>query len=112
MQDGYTYEIINFLSGVLQGCPGSAFLFNNALDPFLVCFSNALGNGAKGIVRACADDLAFALSRLKHLELLYPIFAQAESIGGLKLKPQKCKIAPLVEENPGKYEEIESWIKK
>ena len=27
--------ILNFLSGVLQGCPGSAFLFNNSLDPFL-----------------------------------------------------------------------------
>ena len=31
---GVTHILIRFLSGVLQGCPASAFLFNNALDPF------------------------------------------------------------------------------
>ena len=33
---GVKYTILKFLSGVLQGCPASAFLFNNSLDPFLV----------------------------------------------------------------------------
>ena len=36
------YTLINFFSGVLQGCPGSAFLFNNALDPFLNLMHNSL----------------------------------------------------------------------
>ena len=33
--NGARWVLIWFLSGVLQGCPGSAFLFNNAIDPFL-----------------------------------------------------------------------------
>ena len=40
------HKIIHFLSGVLQGCPGSSVLFNNALDPFLYDFFRALnGDG-------------------------------------------------------------------
>ena len=34
--------IIEFLSGVLQGCPGSAFLFSSALDPLLWKIHSAL----------------------------------------------------------------------
>ena len=61
MSGGKLLVIISFLSGVLQGCPASALLFNLALDPFLVAFERALDFGKKGIVRACADDLVFAL---------------------------------------------------
>ncbi len=55
------HTIIHFLSGVLQGCPASALLFNNSLDPCLAYFARVLEKGRKGIFRACADDLAFAL---------------------------------------------------
>ena len=40
--NGITYTLVNFLSGVLQGCPASAFLFNNALGPFLTRFHSTL----------------------------------------------------------------------
>ena len=86
--------IIRFLNGVLQGCPASAMLFNLALDPFLVAFERILEYGRKGIVRACADDLVFSLSRLANLELLFPIYQQAKNLAGLKLKPRKCSIIP------------------
>mgnify|MGYP002177190554 CR=1 FL=1 len=56
-----TYTLVNFLSGVLQGCPASAFLFNHALDPFLSSFHNALRSNNVGIVRACADDIGISL---------------------------------------------------
>ena len=49
--------IINFLSGVLQGCPGSAFFFNSALDLFLLSTDRALSTAHTGIARACADDI-------------------------------------------------------
>jgi len=81
------YIIITYLSGVLQGCPASGWLFNSALDPFLHAFSKVLSGGGKGIVRACADDLSFALSRMKHLSLLYPIYSLAEKLAGLVLHP-------------------------
>jgi len=31
-----------FMSGVLQGCPGSAFLFNKSIDPFLFDFEETI----------------------------------------------------------------------
>jgi len=106
-----TIVIIRFLSGVLQGCPASGWLFNNALDPFLVLFSRVLENGRKGIFRACADDLSFSLSRLKHLNLIYPIYASAESFAGLKLHPKKCVIIPLVELTEECKRKVCSWLR-
>ena len=93
---GTEHILIKFMSEVLQGCPGSAFLFNNSLDPFLVLFNRTLEAGKKGIQRACADDLAFALTRLKHLPLLKPIYDKAEQFAGLTLGAAKCIIIPLV----------------
>ena len=92
--NGHRMRLIDFLSGVLQGCPASAFLFNNALDPFLCAFNSALGHGNYGIVRACADDITFALSRLKHLHDLKPIYDSARLLAGLALKPPKCCVVP------------------
>jgi len=94
---GVTYIIILFLSGVLQGCPGSAFLFNNALDPFLYFMERELSVRRAGIGRACADDIGVTLRRLGHLALLYPIFGEANNLAGLELKPPKCVIDPLCE---------------
>ena len=59
MHNGKTYEIIVFLSGVLQGCPGSALLFNNVLDPFLFDSCKVLQKGSRDIVRVCVDDFNF-----------------------------------------------------
>ena len=84
--------IILYLSGVLQGCPGSAFLFNNSLDPFLFLMFTRLREGNKGIVRACADDIGACLARLKHLNVMAPIFDCAASLAGLKLKAIKCVV--------------------
>ena len=44
-----------------------AFLFNNAIDPFLASFDNALRSRHAGIVRACADDIGIVLKQFKHL---------------------------------------------
>ena len=93
--NGVMQTIICFFSGVLQGCPGSALLFNNSLDPLSFMFKRKLEGGRKGIIRACADDLTFALSRLSHIRLLHPTYVQAETLAGLSLKPKKCKVVPL-----------------
>ena len=94
--NGIKYVIIRYLSGVLQGCPSAGWLFNSALDPFLCVFSKQMDKGRVGTVRACADDLSFALSRLKHLILLYPIYASACKHAGLELHPKKCVLVPLI----------------
>ena len=71
---GKHHILINFLSGVLQGCPASAFLFNNALDPFLTSFDKILRDNDAGIVRACADDMGISLRKLKHMHLIDPMY--------------------------------------
>jgi len=107
---GETHTLIRFLSGVLQGCPGSAFLFNNAVDPFLFLFDRILREKNAGIVRACADDIGVSLRRLKHLGLLQPIFAKATHVGGLSLKPPKCVIIPLCELTDSVKDNIKTWL--
>ena len=89
--------IIQYLSGVLQGCPGSAFLFNNFLDPSLWLMDTKLRQGNNGIVRACADDIGACLARLKHLNVMAPIFDKAASLAWLNLKATKCVVVPLCE---------------
>ena len=105
-------QIIEFLSGVLQGCPGSAFLFNNALDPFLNLMHNILREANRGIVRACADDLGTALARLAHLKLIHPIFALAKTHAGLTLKPPKCVIVPLCDLTEKTKDDILKWLRR
>ncbi len=95
--NGTTYDLINFLSGVLQGCPGSAMLFNNAIDPFLFKFQNSLRANNAGIVRACADDIGITLSMLRHLRMIHPIFQECKTFASLELKPVECVIVPLCE---------------
>ena len=86
-----------YLSGVLQGCPGSAFVFNVSLDPFLCAFSEVLGERTRGILWACADDIGVALRDFRYLALLWPIFERAEKLAGLTLGPSKCHLAPTSE---------------
>ena len=99
--NGIKYMLINFLSGVLQGCPGSALLPNNAIDPFLFKIHNFLRAKNAGIVRACADDIGITLSMLRHLRMIFPIFHDCKTLAGLELKPIKCVLVPLCEVRGG-----------
>ena len=93
--NGNIFVLIRFLSGVIQGCPASAFLFNNAIDPFLASFDKALRSRHAGIVRACADDIGIVLKQLKHLRIIHLIFNDCKSHAGLALKPPNCVLVPL-----------------
>jgi len=106
------FTLIDFLSGVLQGCPGSAFLFNNSLDPFLNMIHTKLREANRGISRGCADDIGVILARLKHLQLLYPIFQNAEEFAGLKLKPAKCVLVPLCNMSDKCKKDISKWLRR
>ncbi len=101
-----------FYSGVLQGCPASAFLFNIALDPFLTLFYDSLREKGSGIIRACADDLGASLRSLKQLMLLFPIFKDAQTLAGLLLKPPKCVLVPLVPWSSEVVNQIKKWLEK
>ena len=110
IHNGDVVILIRFLSGVLQGCPASAMLFNLALDPSLAAFERCLEFGKKGIVRVCAGDVCFALQRLAHLPLLFPIYSAAEKLAGLKLKPPKCKVVPCVKITPETLIAVREWV--
>ena len=110
--NGVRTIFLRFLSGVLQGCPGSAFLFNNSIDPFIRNISNTLRTRKAGILRACADDLGAALRALRHLEVLAPIFDSACMLAGLTLKPSKCCLIILSPPLPGLFEAIREWLQK
>ncbi len=92
--NGVKYIIIYFVSGVLQGCPGSAFLFNNALDPFFRLLVKYCKEKRAGIIRACADDLGAALRAAKYLKCFAPILADAQSFAGLTLNPSSARTSP------------------
>ena len=86
-----------YLSGVLQGCPASAFVFDVCLDPFLVAFEKVVADKGRGIIRACADDLGAALEHYKTFKYMYTVFEDAEKLAGLTLKPVKCIVVPTSE---------------
>ena len=104
--------LVLFLSGVLQGCPGSAMMFNNALDPFPARFHNALRAEKSGIIRACADDIGITFTMLKHLRLVHPIFEDCKTHAGLNLKPIKCVLVPLCNWSEAVQKCIVRWLKK
>ena len=110
--NGDSLRILQYLSGVLQGCPGSAFLFNNSLDPFLALMDRNIRESNKGIVRACADDISACLSRLKHLNVLAPIFDHAASLAGLNLKAVKCVLVPLCHFSDRVKKDIRKWLSR
>ena len=75
---------------VLQGFLASALSFNLALDPLLIAFERALDFCGKRIVHAYAENLAFALSRLSHLKLVFPIYMHAECLAGFGLSSKSA----------------------
>ena len=88
--DGCHFFLFEIISGVLQGCPLSGFLFNICIDPLLWTFSTTIVKMHLGITLACADDLATALRRLETLKGIYNMFKRYEKISGLSLQPSKC----------------------
>ncbi len=108
--NGVKYIVIQFWSGVLQGCPGSAFLFNNALDPFFRLLVDFTVAKKAGLVRACADDIGAALRAAKYLKGFAPILALALKFGGLKLKPAKCKLIVLCEWSDEVGKALKQWL--
>ncbi len=95
--NGTKYNLNNFVSGVLQGCPGSAMLFNNAIDPFLFKIHNILRANNAGIVRACADDIGITLSMLRHLRMIHPIFQDCKTFACSQAhKMRACALLRMV----------------
>ncbi len=94
----------------MQGCPGSAFLFTVALDPFLCAFEAVLTPNGRGVLRACADDLGVALRSLKYLCLMEPIFSQARLLAGLVLKSPKCVLIPLAPITLAMKNAVKAWL--
>ncbi|CAK0860694.1 unnamed protein product, partial [Prorocentrum cordatum] len=82
-------------SGIVQGCPGSGFLFAVAADPFMLDFDWSINRRALGLVRACADDVGAAIRTIRALKIFFRIFRAAARVAALVLKPSKCKIVPL-----------------
>ena len=105
-------QLFTFASGVLQGCPASAFLFNLSLDPFLFSFQKRLEENRAGILRACADDIGASLRALRHLALLAPIFQLAKKLAGLSLKPSKCVLIPLAPLTLTLETKIRQWLEE
>ena len=77
-----------FRAGVLQGDPLSGLLFVLCMHPFLCSFEARIEQLNKGVVRACADDVGAALSRLSHLAQCLPVLQRAEFAA--KLLSQTC----------------------
>jgi len=91
-EQGCLVVLFVYLSGVLQGCTASGFLFDMGIDPFLQMMDEQVAGHGRGIVRACADDIGAALRDYRELRYLYEPFQIAESCAGLTLQPKKCKI--------------------
>ena len=64
----------------------------------------------KSVLRACADDLAASLAKLKYLKALVGPFVVCESAVGLKLKPKKCKIVVLEPWSPRVQMLVKSFL--
>ena len=99
------------LSGVIQGCPLASFCFVIAFDPFLNMFDRIIVMQKLGIVRACADDVGFALVSLGVLPKVATIFKIARLLAGLTLKLKKSSIVPLRKWTQATQDDIETWLK-
>ena len=82
------------LSGVLQGCPLSGFLFAVGFGPFLWWMYKVVGLAGLGKIRACADDIGTTLKNISALLVLYPILVAIERAAGPSLKSSKCVLLP------------------
>ena len=95
---GALVPLFLILSGVLQGCPLSGFLFAIGVDPFLWWMYRVIELAGHGKIRVCADGIGTALKNISALLVLYPIFAAIERAAGPSLKPSKCVLVPAVHE--------------
>eukprot|EP00959_Pyramimonas_sp_CCMP1952_P091449 1914476-Pyramimonas_sp.AAC.1 len=87
--------LLQILSGIVQGCPGSGALFAISADPFLQDMQLSVEGRKLGIVRARADDVGAAIRRLSALKIMARIFRVAARVASLKLKCSKCVVVPL-----------------
>ena len=99
------------ISGVLQGCPLSGFLFVRSIDPLVHLFQNKIEDRALGAVRACADDIGASLKALYYLPILHTAFEEFQNVSGLTLKPQNCAIilTSLIA-SPGNCAAVANWL--
>ena len=111
VHNGVVFDLLQCLSGVLQGCPGSAMMVNNAQDPFLARFHNALREKQSGIIRAAADDIGITLTQLRHLRIVHPIFGECKAHGGLNVKPPKCFVVPLCKWSEQVQKGVSRWLR-
>ena len=81
-------------------------MFIVAIDPLLRRLEHYLPNPYRGIVRACVDNIAMAISSLFHLPGIARIFQLARRASGLALKLHKCRFVPL---RPWRRQLIESF---
>ena len=68
--------------------------------------------GDGGIVRACADDISFALRTISMLKLIFPVYQDIKHMPNLVIKPRTCVIIPTREEvNEELKVSIADWLK-
>ena len=99
------------MRGVIQGCPLASFCFVIAFDPFLNMFYRNVVAQKVGIVRACADDVGFALSTIDVLKAVASTLESAESLAGLKIKMSKCTIVPLERWSDALEASVKTWLR-
>ena len=63
-----------------------------------------------GIVRACADDLGAVIVGLPGLAACAPAFLASERTAGLKLKPRKCNLVPLLPFTKNLRNRVREWL--
>jgi len=103
-----TYSNLRILffisSGVVQGCALAATFFAFSTDPMLNKFDQRIHTPGLGTVCACADDIGLALRFVWSLAIVSEIFAHAEYLTLLKLKPAKCVLVPLFRSLPRDFQ--------
>lgn len=92
---GTTRTAFAVRGGVIQGCPMSATLFSFAFEPFLYALYTLVDTVGAGLSRACADDVACLLKKIRHLRQVFAVFRSAAIIVNLCLQPTKCVLIPL-----------------
>ena len=80
------------LPWVLQSCPFPGSLVVVAIDPLLHMLRICLENSPLAWVRACADDIGMAMSRLRRFPLVQVLFPDFRCVSGLDLKAIECII--------------------
>ena len=104
--------LFDVCSGVLQGCPLSALLFNFAIDPILWVFAKVKDRKPMFHTFACADDIAASISELRFLKTLANIFSRFQPISGLTLQSVKCVlILTSVVASPTNIASIRTWLR-